>query len=886
MLKTEESKVLKIEENSSDSYQESIPVNNKFYYSCIDSSKVNDVILSLSNASNETEFSKNSNENKAISDMDCEIMSMQTNDLKIFEKIFSKWPNKKKELIKNKIIKNKLNLNVVVSISSLNVQKNYFFIERLINSLLNQTVIPYKIILTLRKEDYQYLSPSLKLLVENEIIEIVYIRKDFKEFNKYYYIPNKYKSFPVVVVDDSVELEKNAIENLIKSYILNPNAVSARRVYKMVFDESCNLRPFNYWIKEYKKENKQKFHLFAINGAGTLFPPNVLKFSKKFIFSFKKAMDAPDFVLKYLELIRNLKTVYVKNNNNYSPLNIEFYEKNNKLINVMLNDNQLINDFGKKIRLNNYKNIITEKIVISDNVKETYLNTINNNKITNDTLLVSMTSYPARIFGVFDVFISLLHQSADHSSYQCCLTLAEEEFSNGVEDLPSELQLLIQNGWVKLIWYHNIFSHKKLIPILPLYPENDILIIDDDIIRPYNFIEIFQNDHKKYPKDIICGSFSFYLDNKIKFNRFKYFIGQYCGGMNPVPNIIFQTGRPANGAGGVLYPKHTFTDQRFFNESLFLEISKSSDELWQYVFNIMENREFKQTSIIFDNSVNYIKGSQELKSSLYKTNKFKYPVISKMLIDTFPEYKKQASERQRKIIVSLTSYKQRFGKLPLVLQSIFKNTMKPSKIVLTINKDDQKYLTQKLKTLIDEKKIELIVTDHDLKSHLKYFEVMKKYRDYAIITIDDDIIYTRDLIKSLFYSYINNPNCVHARRVHKIMTEDNKVLPYDRWLKQYTYELNPSFELFATTGSGVLFPPNILNISDENLKEIHKCITADDIYLKYLERERNIKTVWVPNSRLSGMRELKDKKTQKYALYKKNIGEKLNDECLKIFNVI
>jgi len=912
IFETEERKLLRIEKYSNKIYNENTPsistnnkqfifniknsdisthnkqfiVNYKFYCSCTNSSKINYMILSLTNILNEIQLLKNSNKYIAIPDINCEIRSKEIHDLKRFKKLFSKWPLKNKNIIKNKIVKNKLKLNIVVSISSLNVQKNYLFIDRLINSLLHQTIIPYKIILTLRNEDYHYLSHFIKLLVENELIEIVFIRNDLKAFNKYYYIPNKYKSFPIVVVDDNVELEKSAIENLTKSYILNPNAVSARRVYKMAFDKSWNLRPFNYWIKDYKKENKPNFHLFAINGAGTLFPPNVLNFNKKFIFSFRKAMNAPDFVLKYFELTRNLKTVYVKNNYIFSPLNIKSYVKSNKILNVIPNDNQLRIDFGKNIELNKYKNIMNEKILISDKVKKHYLDTINYNKMTNNTLIISMTSYPARIYGVYDVFISLLHQSSDHSSYQCFLTLAEEEFINGVKDLPSELQLLIQNGWVKLIWYHNIYSHKKLIPILQIYPENDILIVDDDIIRPYKFIEIFQKDHKKYPKDIICGSFSYYLDNEMKFNRFKYYKGKKCGGMNSVPNIIFKTGRPANGSGGVLYPKHTFTDPRFFNESLFMTISKTSDELWQFAFNIMENREFRQTSIIYDNSVNYVKGSQRIKSSLFRINKFNYPIINEMLIKTFPEYKRKALERQQKIIVSLTSYKQRFKKLHLVLESIFKNTMKPSKIVLTINKNDQKYLTEKLKILINRKKIELIVTDNNLKSHLKYFEVMKRYRDYAIITIDDDIIYTKDLIKSLFNSYINNPNCIHARRVHKIMTKNNKVLPYSRWLKQYTYELNPSFELIATTGQGTLFPPNILNITDENIKEIYKCITADDIYLKYLEMKRNIKTVWVPNNRLSGMKELKDERTQKYALYKKNIGEKLNDACFKIFSVI
>ena len=727
----------------------------------------------------------------------------------------------------------------------------------------------------------------MKLLIKVNIIEVIFITEDFKYLNRYYYIPNKYKKYIIVAVGDNIMLENNSIENLFKSYILYPTAISARRVYKMNFNQKWILRPFYFWAKDYKKEKNPKYSLFAIHEEGVLFPPNTLNISDDFIFYFKKAINAHNFIIKYFELKENLKTVYVNNRKKFSPLNIEFYEKYNKILTISPNEYQLAEDFGKKYNLSIYNNIIKEKVVISNKTKEYFLNTINNNKITNDTLLISMTSYPARIFGIYEVLISLLYQSADISSYHIFLTLAKEEFINGEKDLPIDIQKLILNGWVKLIWHHNIFSHKKLMPIIQKYPENDILIVDDDIIRTHNFIEIFQKEHRIYPNDIICGTFMFCYDNRIEMIRLNGYKGEKSRQMNPVPNIIFQTARPANGAGGVLYPKHTFSDKRFFNEDLYMKLTPTSDESWQYIFNIIENKILRQTSIIIDNSVNIVNNSQKIKTSLYKVNKNKYPLINEKLINYFPEYKINSLERQKKIIVSLTSYKLRFKKLNLVLESIFNNTMKPSKIILSIYKEDFIFLTKKLKNLIKKKIIELIITHIDLKSHKKYFEVMKKYRDYAIITIDDDIIYTNDLIETLYNSYLNNPNCIHARRVHKITIKNNKVLPYENWLKEYTFELNPSFYLFATSGGGTLFPPNILNISDENIDEIYKCITSDDIYLKYLSRKRNVKIVWVPNKSLIGLEQLKDNITQKNALYKRNLkGNKLNDVYLKIFPVI
>ena len=135
--------------------------------------------------------------------------------------------------------------------------------------------------------------------------------------------------------------------------------------------------------------------------------------------------------------------------------------------------------------------------------------------------------------------------------------------------------------------------------------------------------------------------------------RLSGYRGENCREMNPVPNIIFQTARPANGVGGVLYPKHTFSDKRFFNESLYMKLSPTSDECWQYAFNILENKIFRQTSVIIDNSVNVVNDSQKIKTSLYKVNRDKYSQINDDLINSLYEYKINSIERQKKIIVSL-----------------------------------------------------------------------------------------------------------------------------------------------------------------------------------------------------------------------------------------
>ena len=81
------------------------------------------------------------------------------------------------------------------------------------------------------------------------------------------------------------------------------------------------------------------------------------------------------------------------------------------------------------------------------------------------------------------------------------------------------------------------------------------------------------SDHEKYPNDIIAGTFSYHLDKNLVLQRMTDFKQKNAGGKNNVPGLVFNFARPANGCGGTLYPAHTFTDKRFFDEELMMRLS-------------------------------------------------------------------------------------------------------------------------------------------------------------------------------------------------------------------------------------------------------------------------------------------------------------------------
>ena len=112
-------------------------------------------------------------------------------------------------------------------------------------------------------------------------------------------------------------------------------------------------------------------------------------------------------------------------------------------------------------------------------------------------------------------------------------------------------------------------------------PNNSILIIDDDNLREEGFIQTFLDDHKKYPHDIIFGYSRYVLNKNYKFIK-----------KNKIKENEYILARPSNGLGGTLYPPNTFTDKRFFYENIYMKLSPSSDESWQWCFAIIENKKF------------------------------------------------------------------------------------------------------------------------------------------------------------------------------------------------------------------------------------------------------------------------------------------------------
>ena len=188
-------------------------------------------------------------------------------------------------------------------------------------------------------------------------------------------------------------------------------------------------------------------------------------------------------------------------------------------------------------------------------------------------------------------------------------------------------------------------------------------------------------------------------------------------------------------------------------------------------------------------------------------------------------------KRKVPLIVSLTSYKERFDDLPLVLYSLLKQSVKPDRIILWLSDEyndlfELPYeITRFIKNGLEIKFVK------DIKSYTKIIYALKKFPDSIIITADDDIYYPKTWLEKLYYSYIKYPEDIQVHRAHRVYFNKDQILPYEKWGKHVDEE-SARYDNFLTGVGGVLYPPSCFTKEVFREDLFLKCSpNADDIWL-------------------------------------------------------
>lgn len=187
--------------------------------------------------------------------------------------------------------------------------------------------------------------------------------------------------------------------------------------------------------------------------------------------------------------------------------------------------------------------------------------------LSDDTLIVSLTSYPARISKLWMVIKTLLNQKLV-DNFKVILWLSENQFPKGLDSLPKSLTNLIEKGLDIRFVSDDLKSHKKYYYAFKEYPNNIVVTVDDDVLYSPILLRTLLDAHDKYSDCVICN-------RGIKINKEKSYRNwdKVDNFMIPVSNIM------PTGIGGVLYPPHCYNNN-IFNIEAIKSTCINGDDLW------------------------------------------------------------------------------------------------------------------------------------------------------------------------------------------------------------------------------------------------------------------------------------------------------------------
>ena len=220
-------------------------------------------------------------------------------------------------------------------------------------------------------------------------------------------------------------------------------------------------------------------------------------------------------------------------------------------------------------------------------------------------IIVSMTSYPARIDTVHLAIRSLLAQKTLPD--KIVLWLCKADFPNREADFPQSLLDVLWHD-VEVRWVDtDLKPHKKYFWALQEFSEDYVITTDDDLLYRNTMISDLLAAHAEHPDAIAAVRTHLIMFNedgtRTPYEQWIYEAPHYYPKLIGVPSMrIFAT----NGAG-TLYPPHLMPAATFDVQ----EIEKTcltADDLWLKVMQVKAG--MPVVAATGDQLLNYIPGTQ------------------------------------------------------------------------------------------------------------------------------------------------------------------------------------------------------------------------------------------------------------------------------------
>jgi hypothetical protein len=186
-------------------------------------------------------------------------------------------------------------------------------------------------------------------------------------------------------------------------------------------------------------------------------------------------------------------------------------------------------------------------------------------------IIVSLTTHGRRLYEVYLAIESIMQGSRKPN--RIVLWLSKDIQG---EPLPRTLVNQISRG-LMVNYTEDIGPYTKFVPALADYPESIIVTIDDDILYPYDTLELLYSSYQKYPQ-CICANRIMDIKLDRDGNPTSLPTWKELEDKDRISKLNF-----FEGVGAVLYPPHCFSSE-VLNQSVFTDICPTADDVW---FNCM-----------------------------------------------------------------------------------------------------------------------------------------------------------------------------------------------------------------------------------------------------------------------------------------------------------
>lgn len=236
-------------------------------------------------------------------------------------------------------------IDIIVSLTTYPKRIDNVFLT--IESLLNQTVKPDKIILWLSREEIDEDSVPNKIKkLQNRGLSIKFTSTNLKSYGKLIHALDTYENSLIITIDDDAIHPRRFIAGLLNTYKKHPDCIIAYRCSFIKKLDGTKLSPYTSWA--HPETGCPSFNLFPTGLGGILYPPNSLNqevFNSDIFLNFCPLGD--DIWFKAMALLNGTRTAMVYNTSVDTPT-IPGSQKNalwHKNVTGQKNDEHLKNIF-------------------------------------------------------------------------------------------------------------------------------------------------------------------------------------------------------------------------------------------------------------------------------------------------------------------------------------------------------------------------------------------------------------------------------------------------------------------------------------------------------------------------------------------------------------